>query len=205
MGSSYFKNLGWAQLNGKWEPAVLFTLVYLLIVVFASATVELIPFIGVVLSSLVTIALYPMQYSYSVAFLNNKRSGEPIKVESLFDGYNDWQRIILTNLLSNIYILLWTLLLVVPGIIKSIAYSQINYILKDNPEIGADAAIELSSAMMHGHKWRYFKLALSFIGWVLLVILTLGIVALWYTPYFSAAAANFYEYVKADYYKRIEA
>ena len=60
MGSSYFKNLGWAQLNGKWEPAVLFTLVYLLIVIFASATMELIPFIGVVLSSLVTIALYPM-------------------------------------------------------------------------------------------------------------------------------------------------
>ncbi len=203
--SAYFKNAGWSQLSGKWAPAVLLTFIYLLIAVVASTVVGETPKVGSLLTWLVTVVLYPMDYSYTVAFLDNLRSGKEIKTESLFAGYNEWARIIPTLLLSNIFIFLWTLLLIVPGIIKGIEYSQVVYILKDNPQIGPDAAIERSMAMMHGHKWQYFKLVISYIGWILLVILTVGIVALFYTPYYCATMANFYEYVKEDYNKRVEA
>ncbi len=202
---AYFRNLGWAQLSGKWAPAVLITFVYLLIAIVVSTAIGEVPKIGSLLTWIVTIALFPMDYAYKVAFLDNLRSGKEVEVKNLFAGYKDWGRIVSAMLLSNIFIFLWTLLLIVPGIIKCIEYSQVVYILKDNPQLGPDAAIERSIAMMYGHKWQYFKLVLSFIGWVLLVILTFGIAALFYTPYFCATAANYYEYVKEDYNKRIEA
>ena len=134
-----------------------------------------------------------------------KRTGEDVKIEGLFDGFKDYGRVFLTSLLQNIYTFLWTLLLIIPGIIKSIAYSQTFFVLKDNPELKNNAAIERSMAMMEGHKMEYFCLMLSFIGWILLSILTLGIGLLWVTPYMSTAMAHFYEYVKEDYERRIEA
>ena len=120
----------------------------------------------------------------------------------LFDGYKDFQRIVFTSLLMYLYTFLWMLLLIVPGIIKGISYSQTLYVLKDNPELTTNAAIERSMAMMEGYKMKYFILQLSFIGWILLVILTCGILSLWITPYMSAANANFYEYVKEEYNKK---
>ena len=104
-----------------------------------------------------------------------------------------------------LYIVLWSLLLVVPGIIKAISYSQTIYILKDNPELKFNGAIERSMAMMEGHKMEAFLLGISFIGWLLLGVLTLGIGMLWVTPYMNTAYAHFYNYVKEDYERRIAA
>ena len=204
MNSAYFRNKAWEQLNHQWGTAVLFTLVYLLISVAVSKAAEIIPFVGAVLSIVVALGLYPMTYSYNVAFLNNLRSGEPIKIDSLFAGYKDWFRIVLTYFLLYIYVFLWSLLLVIPGIIKSIEYSQVAFILRDNPELSDNAAIEKSMAMMLGHRWQYFKLQFSFIGWWLLVFVTFGVAILWVQPYVWAACANFYESLKADSDKQIE-
>ena len=104
-----------------------------------------------------------------------------------------------------IYTTLWALLLIVPGIIKAISYSQTNFILKDQPELKYNAAIERSMAMMKGHKMEYFLLNLSFIGWILLGILTFGIGMLWVSPYMITTQAHFYDYVKEDYERRIGA
>lgn len=202
--SAYFRNKAWEQLSPQWGTAVLFTLVYLLISFAVSSVAECVPLIGVFLTSVVAMGLYPMTYSYNVAFLNNLRSGEPIKIDSLFEGYKDWFRIVLTYFLLYIYVFLWSLLLVIPGIIKAIEYSQVAFILRDNPEISENAAIEKSMAMMLGHRWQYFKLQLSFIGWWLLVIVTLGVAALWVQPYVCAACANFYEELKGESNKLIE-
>ena len=143
--------------------------------------------------------MIPMAYSYAVLFLDNKRAGEPAKVEKLFVGYNDYLRITGTALLECIYLFLWALLLIIPAFVKGVAYSQTQYVLRDYPELSGNAAIERSMAMMQGHKWEYFCLYLSFIGWILLEIITLGIAAIWVTPYMSATFANYYEYVKAEY------
>lgn len=195
--AKYFREAAWAQLTGNWKPAVLVTLVYILIVGAMEGAKSL--------SFLSIFVLGPLSYGYYVSFLNSKRTGEVVRIENLFDGFKDYARVFLTNLLQSIYIVLWTLLLIVPGIIKSISFSQTFFVLKDNPELKNNAAIERSMAMMEGHKMEYFCLILSFIGWLLLGILTLGIGLLWVNPYIATATAHFYEYVKENYERRIEA
>ena len=192
--SKYFRDLGWEQLQGRWGAPAIFTLVWMAISLVASSV-----------SGLLSLFLLPMQYSYEVAFLENKRTGAEFKLEKLFDGYKDFLRIFGTLLLEGIYVFLWGLLLIVPGVIKSISYSQIHFVLKDNPELSFNAAIERSMAMMEGRKMQYFLLQLSFIGWILLAIITCGVLSLWVNPYISATNAHFYEYVKEEYEKKITA
>lgn len=96
-------------------------------------------------------------------------------------------------LLIFLYTLLWSLLLVVPGIIKSYSYAQTFYILKDHPEYSIRKAITESRRLMDGYKCKYFVLNLTFIGWALLTILTLGIGNLWLMPYITTAQAAFYD------------
>lgn len=157
------------------------------------------------ISFLSMLLLYPLQYGAAVAFLGFKRTGVDVKIGDMFVGFNDYGRVFVTILLQTLYIVLWSLLLVVPGIIKAISYSQTIYILKDNPELKFNGAIERSMAMMEGHKMEAFLLGISFIGWLLLGVLTLGIGMLWVTPYMNTAYAHFYNYVKEDYERRIAA
>lgn len=149
--------------------------------------------------------IYPLQYGAAAAFLGFKRTGVDVKIEEMFVGFKDYGRVVVTILLQTLYIVLWSMLLIVPGIIKAISYSQTIYILKDNPELKFNGAIERSMAMMEGHKMEAFLLGLSFIGWLLLGVLTLGIGMLWVTPYMNTAHAHFYDYVKEDYEHRIAA
>src|SRR5690606_11316295 len=101
-------------------------------------------------------------------------------------------RIILLGFLIGIFTFLWSLLLVIPGIIKSLSYSQAYFIIKDHPEMSVLDAITESRHRMNGYKWKYFLLNLSFIGWGILSILTLGIGLLWLVPYITASYAAFY-------------
>ena len=193
--SKYFRDLGWAQLQGRWGYPVILTLVYLVICSLVSS----------VSSGVLGFLTIPMGYSYAVSFLENKRTGAEFKIEKLFDGYKDFIRIFGTILLETAYVILWALLLIVPGIIKAISYSQTYFVLKDNPELSFNAAIERSMAMMEGRKMQYFLLQLSFIGWIILAMLTFGLLTLWVNPYISATNAHFYEYVKEEYEKQITA
>lgn len=198
--AKFFREAACSQLKGHWKPAVLFTLVYVIIASVAQLIGSKSDLVSILISLFV---LIPLQYGYNVAFLGFKRTGETVKIEQLFDAFKDYGRVALTSILQCIYIFLWTLLLIVPGIIKSLSYSQTYYILKDYPELKNNEAIELSMAMMKGHKFDYFYLTLTFIGWILLSILTLGIGFLWISPYICTASAHFYEYVKEDYERRL--
>lgn len=99
-------------------------------------------------------------------------------------------------ILQTIWTVLWTLLLIIPGIVKSLAYSQAILIYRDAVDKGESIsyieAISRSRALMNGHKWQYFKLLLSFIGWWILVILTAGLLVIWVGPYYQIAKVNFY-------------
>ena len=199
--AKFFREAAWSQLTGKWQPAVIFSLVYMviaLVINYVGTKNDIISFLSMLL-------LYPLQYGAAVAFLGFKRTGVDVKIGDMFVGFNDYGRVFMTILLQTLYIVLWSLLLVVPGIIKAISYSQTIYILKDNPELKFNGAIERSMAMMEGHKMEAFLLGISFIGWLLLGVLTLGIGMLWVTPYMSTAYAHFYDYVKEDYERRIAA
>ena len=87
---------------------------------------------------------------------------------------------------------LWMLLLIIPGIIKSYAYSQVPFILADNPNIGYRRAVDLSNKMTRGHKFRIFVLDLSFLGWILLGTLALFVGVLFVLPYINATRAELY-------------
>lgn len=177
-------------LSGKWTPAVVSTLVFMIIWGGASA----IPFVG----TLLLLALSPLMYSYYVLFLNAQRGTATMDVAKIFDGFSDYKRIFVTMLLMFIYTFLWSLLLVIPGIIKGYSYAMTTYILNDDPSISGDAAIEKSMQMMQGNKMRLFLLDLSFIGWAILAILTAGIGFLWLSPYIYSARAKFYEDLKSE-------
>ena len=96
------------------------------------------------------------------------------------------------QLLRWLFVFLWSLLFIIPGIIAFYSYSMTAYIMIDHPEYGAYEAIMASKEMMRGHKWRLFCLHFSFIGWSLLCCFTCGIGFLILTPYVEAANAAFY-------------
>ena len=104
-----------------------------------------------------------------------------------------------TVFLMGLYIYLWSLLFLIPGIIKGYSYSQTLFIKAENPDIPASRAIELSKIMMEGHKWDMFVLHCSFLGWLLLSAITYNIVGIVYVyPYYYAAMAFAYEEIKMD-------
>jgi len=114
-----------------------------------------------------------------------------------FNGQN-YLGIVGTMFLKGIFTFLWTLLLIIPGIVKSYAYRMVPYILADNPNIGARRAIELSNEMTRGHKWNMFVLDLSFIGWYLLGLLALVIGVLFVNPYRDATEAELYLVLRSN-------
>ncbi|MGN0506953.1 MAG: DUF975 family protein [Lachnospiraceae bacterium] len=114
----------------------------------------------------------------------------------LLDGF-------LMQLLRTIYVVLWTLLFVIPGIIASYRYAMTPYILLENPGMTANEAITKSKELMQGNKWRLFCLQFSFIGWSILCVFTLGIGFLWLVPYMEAANAAFYREISAEKYGRV--
>lgn len=110
-------------------------------------------------------------------------------VFSEFDRFGDG---FAQNFLVHLYVALWSLLFIIPGIIKSISYAMTPYIMAENPGMKANEAITRSKEMMDGYKADYFVLNLTFIGWDILAILTLNIGYLWLNPYRNAANAAFY-------------
>ena len=190
-----------ASLSGKWAGAVLTALVYLLLMGFVPGVLNVYPKDGN-WGNLLQLLLMPMAYGLLVAFLDNIRNGEPYQVNQLFRGFSEYGRVLGTGMLVWVYTFLWTLLLIVPGIIKSYSYAMTYYVLRDHPELRFNGAINRSMDMMKGHKFDLFYLQLTFIGWLLLCILTAGVGLLWLAPYMNAAQAHFYEDVKADYEAR---
>ena len=94
--------------------------------------------------------------------------------------------------MTSLFVTLWSLLFIIPGIIASYRYALAPYLMTENPEIGVMEAISRSKELMRGNKARLFCLQFSFLGWILLCILTLGIGSLWLSPYMKAAEAAFY-------------
>ena len=125
------------------------------------------------------------------------RTGDT-RAEYLFDGFKaNLTNALIASVLYNVFIVLWSLLFVIPGIVKSYSYAMTFYILRDNPDMPASDAITESRRMMDGNKFRLFCLHLSFFGWILLCILTLGILTLFVVPYMQTAQAAFYESLKS--------
>ena len=115
--------------------------------------------------------------------------------ETLFEYFSHWKTTTITRLLRALYVFLWSLLFIIPGIVAGFSYAMTDYILAEDPELTADEAISQSKSIMMGNKWRFFCLQFSFIGWDILATLAFGIGHLWLTPCKQAAYAAFYREV----------
>ncbi len=118
--------------------------------------------------------------------------GNEVQFKSLFHYFYKWKTTVAARFLQSLYVFLWSLLFIIPGIIASYSYAMTSYILADHPEMTASEAIEKSKEMMSGNRFRLFCLQFSFIGWAILSALTMGIGNLWLRPYEQAATAAFY-------------
>lgn len=116
------------------------------------------------------------------------------RLENITRGFTcgKYRNVVMTMLLRNIYIFLWSLLLLIPGIIKTYSYAMVPFLLAENPGIPPSRAIEMSMAITEGHKWRMFVLTLSFIGWFFLGTLALGVGVLFVFPYYDTTQAELY-------------
>jgi len=185
VANNELRSMAREQLKGKWGNPVIVTLIYMVIVILVSA----IPRVGGILSFLI---IGPFLLGLTTYFLNFKRGNNP-KPENVFSGFNNFGSAFILNIIMGIFIFLWTLLLVIPGIIACLRYSMSYYILSDNPDIGAISALNKSKELMSKNKKKLLLLWLSFIGWGICCIFTLGIGLLWLIPYMSLATVNFYE------------
>jgi uncharacterized membrane protein len=133
----------------------------------------------------------PLLLGFVYCTLNVSRKN-PVKVETLFSGFNQFVNAMLLYIITTLLTILWSLLLVIPGIVKYYSYSMSFYILADNPGMSAEDARKQSMVLMKGNKWRLFCLHLSFIGWFILCALTCGILTFWVYPYLKTAETEFY-------------
>ena len=120
--------------------------------------------------------------------------------ETLFGYFSYWKTTAVSKLLQSVYVLLWSLLFIIPGIIATYSYAMTEFILAEHPDLTASEAIAQSKEMMTGNRWRLFCLHISFIGWDILCTFTLGIGNLWLRPYKQAAEAAFYREISGTDY-----
>ena len=177
-------------LKGKWGIAISTFLVYMLI----SAAAGSIGKIGPLLSLLITgpLLLGAANFSLSIA------RGTTAYLEQLFQGFNRFAEALLAYVLMVLIVILWSILLIVPGIIAALSYSLTFYILWDEPHISATDALTKSKKLMNGYKMKLFLLGLRFFLLALLCILTLGIGFFWFVPYVHVTMALFYEDIKSS-------
>ena len=191
------------HLSGNWPVVLITVLIYLAltqlftnqdrVVTFSSGESVFNP--SSAFFNLVSFVLSgPLTYGLMLFFRRLREQTANIK--DLFDGFSRFKDTFLLHLLTTLLIVLWSLLLIVPGIIAAIRYTMAYLIMTENPDMTASECITASKMMMEGRKMDFFSFALSFIGWFLLGIVTFGLGFLYLIPYYNAAKVEFYETLK---------
>ena len=177
------------QLKGNSGMLVLCGVIYFAI----SMVLSMIPYVG----AIATLFVIPPIYLGLFIVLLNVTYGEKVEVGTLFEPFsNCFGTSIIANLLVGIYTLGWTLLFIIPGLVKQYSYAMTFYILAENPNMTANEAITESRQIMNGHKLELFVLHLSFIPWILLSCITFGIAYVYVLPYMNLTITNFYHNIK---------
>ena len=173
------------NLRGNWGTAILVLLIAHVLLSASSMVVA----VGEL------ILLGPLETGVALVFLKLSYR-EPAEVGDLFQPFQNFVNTFFAGFLSAIFTFLWSLLFVIPGIVKALSYSQVYYIMSDHPEYTGREAIDASREMMRGHKGELFVLQLSFIGWFLLSALTFGLLMFYVMPYYQSTLTEYYRYLK---------
>lgn len=192
----------WAGLKGNWKSPMLASLICMLIsggfsiglTTIDISDGEVDNLISSIISFLITI---PMSVAIAQTFLYYVRGLRQDCIDTLFQkAFREYPRSLSLGFMVYLYTFLWSLLLVIPGIIKALSYAMTNYIAIDHPDWSVGECINESMRMMRGHKMRLFLITLIFIVLGFLSIFTLGIALLWLCPWMYSIQANFYEDLK---------
>lgn len=180
--SRELRHQAWEQLRKSYWMVLVVTLI-----VTAVPTATSVAVVGFILMGPLLVG----QAIYLIDMIETGSEGK--KIELVIEGFKrSFVNSFLAVLLTGIFTFLWSLLFIIPGIIKSLAYAMTPYIIAENPEIDAMKAIDTSQEMMKGHKMELFFLHLSFIGWYILGMITFGVGMFFILPYVQTAVANFY-------------
>ena len=253
-----YKSFALMQLKGRWKPAIIGTIITLIILTAFTITnkktsnisyselasydfEQLLNFYknapelsppAIILNIIQTIVSFIVEMVLVAFFLIFSRSPDPVSMKNYFEGYNKWARGILCGLWRGLWTFLWGLIAVpiylgatllylfspvtlpmavegflfliiiiaafIPMFIKSIEYSFIFFFASEFPEVGIRKALRLSITITKGHRWDIFVLELSFIGWILLSIISFGIGACWVIPYYYLTLTNTYHALLQD-------
>lgn len=213
-------------MRGKWLEGAMIALIYMAVAALITYVTSgnpdesdlnkwLLSLAAQLLASIVI--LYPLQVGFAMVWLKLARTGNGPELKALFGGFTRryHKSAMGTLLLMQIYTVLWTLLLIVPGIIKSIEYAMTPFIVADEPELGCNEAIEKSMAMMRGKRWQFFKIILGMIGWIILAMIPCAALSIYVSealaiplllvvicalllPYYQTVFAKFYLTVKEE-------
>ncbi|HBD93025.1 MAG: hypothetical protein A2015_00955 [Spirochaetes bacterium GWF1_31_7] len=175
-------------LQGNWTNAVLGTVICMAISAIPSATG-----IGGIISLIIG---GPIALGMAIYFLKLATNESP-KIDNFFDGFKNFLQSFILYILQIVFICLWALLLIIPGIVKAFSYSMAFYIMADNPEITASDALKESMRITNGYKMDLFVLCLSFTGWFILCMFTFGIGYFWLLPYMQTTFAGAYKKLSA--------
>jgi len=175
-------------LRDKWGLVIGTFVVYTVIII----PISLIPIVGWIISILIG---GPMSIGIAIFTLSVSRK-QDAQLAQIFEGFQKFSVGLAAYLLIAAFVILWMLLLIIPGIIAALSYSMTYFIIADNNSIGALDAITKSKEMMRGNKWKLFCLGFRFFGWGLLCILSVGIGFLWLYPYMMVSFAQFYDDIK---------
>ena len=148
--------------------------------------------IGLSVGALLTAVLAAGYLMYIINFIRTGEFDSKVIINTIKEK---WVNLLIAGILSSIIVAFASLFLIIPGIIMGLAYTLVFYLVVDSDISGKDALTK-SREMMRGHKWEYFVFMLSFLGWMLLVPITLGLLLIWLVPYITVSTATYYEKLK---------
>ena len=187
-----------AQLKNNWGVAIGIIIVCTLISCIPNFLINLDSesiTISIVIPIITLLITGPLTIGQCKFFINLANRSNP-KFSDLWYGFNNILRAIGTTVLIGIIVFVGTILFIIPGIILSFMYSQVYYIMAENPEMSIMDCLKESSRIMKGHKMDLFVLELSFLGWIILTVITFGIAGLYVLPYYTTTLTNFYLEIK---------
>lgn len=155
--------------------------------------------IGLASIALTLLVFNPFEVGASRFFLENANDG-PVGFSRVAWGFTaSYGNVVLTQFLRKLFIFLWSLLFIIPGIVRSYGYFAVPFLLAEDPQMDHNRALKLSLEMTRGFKWHIFVTHLSFIGWLLLSAITLNIVGIFYVyPYMNATDAEMYRFLREN-------
>jgi len=176
------------SLRGKWGLSVWATIIYLILTGLISA----IPRVGWIGGLIID---GPLLLGFTLFFLTLSRSGDP-PLSLLFEGFQRFAQALTTYLWMLLFIALWSLLFIIPGIVAAFSYALTFFLLADDPNLSGREALRKSKALMYSNRGKLFCLFWRFFGWLLLGVISFGIALLWIIPYLQTTLSKFYDDVK---------